>query len=171
MIISIIAALGENNEIGRDNHLLCHLPSDLKHFKEITEGSVIVMGRKTFDSLPKGALPRRRNIVISRNSALQIEGAEVYASLDQAWEHLVDEKEVFVIGGAQIYAQTLDCADKLYLTHIHAVFPEATVFFPPVHDPEWKEIKREAHPADEKHPYAFSFLEYERISTTALSFP
>ncbi|MCL1937634.1 MAG: dihydrofolate reductase [Candidatus Azobacteroides sp.] len=164
MVVSIIAAIGENNEIGRDNRLLCHLPSDLKHFKEITEGHAVVMGRKTFDSLPKGALPRRRNVVISRDSRLLIKDAEVYASLDEAWEHLAGEKEVFVIGGAQLYAQTLACAGKLYLTQIHTDFPEATVFFPPLHAQDWKEIKREMHPADDKHPYSFSFVEYERIS-------
>jgi dihydrofolate reductase len=162
MIISLIAVAGNNNEIGRDNRLLCHLPADLKYFRELTVGSAVVMGRKTFDSLPKGVLPRRRNIVISRNRDLQIEGAEVYASLDEAWEHLASENEVFVIGGAQIYVQTLARADKLYLTRVHSDFPEATVFFPPVHYSEWKEIKRETHPADDKHPYAFSFVEYER---------
>jgi dihydrofolate reductase len=159
MIISLIAALGKNNEIGKGHELLCHLPADLKHFKEITSGHAILMGRKTFESLPKGALPNRRNIVVSRQHP-EIAGAEVYSSLDAAFIKLIDETEVFVIGGAQIYTQTLPVADKLYLTKIHADFPEANVFFPPVNFREWKETSRETFPADEKNPYPFSFVEY-----------
>jgi dihydrofolate reductase len=162
MIVSIIVVVGKNNEIGKGNQLLCHLPADLKHFKEITLGHTILMGRKTFDSLPKGALPNRRNIVVSRNPGLSLEGAEVYASLDHALIKLIDEEEVFIIGGAQIYAQTLPFADKLYLTKIHSDFPEADVFFPPVHYQEWQEISRETFSSDEKNPYSFSFIEYER---------
>jgi dihydrofolate reductase len=162
MIISIVVALGKNNEIGKGNDLLCRLPDDLKRFKEITTGHVVIMGRKTFDSLPKGPLPNRRNIVISRNKELKIEGAVVYPSLDYAFIKLMDEEEVFIIGGGQIYQQALSVADKLYLTKIHAAFPEADVFFPAIHSQEWREVSREMHPADEKHPYSFSFVEYER---------
>jgi dihydrofolate reductase len=157
-----MVVIGKNNEIGKGNHLLCHLPADLKHFKAITSGHAIIMGRKTFDSLPKGALPNRRNLVISRNSDLEIEGAEVYSSLDLALIKLIDEEEVFIIGGAQIYAQTLPFADKLYLTKIHADFPEADVFFPAIPSNEWQEVSRETFPADEKNPYPFSFIDYER---------
>ena len=162
MIISIIAALGKNNEIGQDNRLLCRLPDDLKRFKEITSSHTVIMGRKTFESLPKGALPNRKNIVVSRNPDLQIEGAMVCSSLDAALLKCLDEEEVFIIGGAQIYRQALPMADKLYLTKIHAAFPEADVFFPEINYKEWREVGREMYLADEKHPYSFSFVEYER---------
>jgi dihydrofolate reductase len=161
MKISLIAAIGEHNELGQNGNLLCYLPADLNHFKEITAGHTVVMGRKTFDSLPKGPLPNRTNIVISRNADLQIAGATVYPSLDYALLKLINEEEIFIIGGAQIYAQILPDADKLYLTRIHAAFPDADVFFPAI-GPEWKETGRERFPADEKNPYAFTFLEYER---------
>jgi dihydrofolate reductase len=162
MTISIIVALGKNNEIGKGNDLLCRLPADLKHFKEITSGHTIIMGRKTFDSLPKGPLPNRRNMVISRNPDLKIEGAEVYSSLDHALLKLLDESEVFIIGGAHIYEQTFPVADKLYLTKIHADFPEADTFFPSIDWKAWRELSRETFPADENNPFSFSFLEYER---------
>jgi dihydrofolate reductase len=162
MKISIVVVIGKNNEIGKDNRLLCRLPADLQHFKEITSGRTVVMGRKTFESLPKGPLPNRRNIVISRNPDWKIEGAEVFSSLDHALLKLIDEEEVFIIGGAQIYAQALPFADKLYLTRIHAAFPGADAFFPPIDLKIWQETGRETYPADEKNPFAFSFLEYER---------
>jgi dihydrofolate reductase len=167
MKISIIVAIGKNNEIGKGNDLLCRLPADLKHFKEITSGHAVIMGRKTFDSLPKGPLPNRKNGIISRNTDLKIEGATVYSSLDYALLKLIDEDEVFIIGGAQIYRQILPDADKLYLTKIHANFPDADVFFPAIHFHEWREISRETHLADEKHPYPFTFIEYERQGPTA----
>ena len=162
MTISIIAVLGKNNEIGKGNELLCHLPSDLKRFKEITLGHTVIMGRKTFESLPKGALPNRRNIVISRNTQLQIKGVELYSSLDYAFIKLINEMEVFIIGGAEIYSLSLPFADRLYITRIHAVFPEADVFFPSINWNNWKETGRETFPADEKNPYPFSFLEYDK---------
>ncbi|MDR2087325.1 MAG: dihydrofolate reductase [Dysgonamonadaceae bacterium] len=161
MLISIIAALGRNSEIGKGNNLLCHLPADLKHFKEITSGHTVIMGRKTFESLPNGALPNRRNIVLSRDKNRKFEGAEVHASLF-AMLQLIDEEEVFVIGGARIYEQVLPVAGKLYLTKIDADFPGADVFFPPVNFREWKETRKEAFPSDEKNPYPVTFLEYER---------
>ena len=162
MIISIIAALGKNNEIGQGKQLLCRLPDDLKRFKEITSGRAVIMGRKTFESLPKGALPNRDNIIISRNKDLKIEGATVYSSLDYALIKLMDEEEVFIIGGGQIYRQALPVADRLYLTKIHAAFPEADVFFPEIDYKEWREVSRETHLADERHFYSLSFVEYER---------
>jgi dihydrofolate reductase len=163
MTISIIAAIGRNNETGKNGDLLCRLPADLKHFKKITSGHTVIMGRKTFESLPKGLLPNRRNIVVSRNASMKIEGAEVYPSLDAAFIKLIDENEVFIIGGAQIYEQTLALADKLYLTKIHADFPEADIFFPKIDFSAWRETGRETFLADEKNPYSFSFLEYERL--------
>jgi len=162
MIISIIAAIGKNSEIGKGNELLCRLPSDLKRFKALTSGHTVVMGRKTFESLPNGALPNRRNIIISRNPALAVEGAEVYSSLDYALLKCIGETEIFIIGGAQIYAQALPVADKLYITRIHAAFPEADAFFPVIDQDKWKETDRETFSADEKNPYSFSFVEYEK---------
>jgi dihydrofolate reductase len=120
------------------------------------------MGRKTFESLPKGPLPNRRNIVLSRNENFEREGIEVYPSLDYALLKLINETEVFIIGGAQIYKQALPVAGKLYLTRIHASFPEADVFFPEIDFHTWRETQRETFPADEKNPYPFTFLEYER---------
>ena len=162
MIISLIAVLGKNNEIGKGNELLCRLPSDLKRFKEITLGHTVIMGRKTFESLPKGALPDRRNIVVSRNTELKIKGVEIYSSLDYALLKSINEFEVFIIGGAQIYAQALPFADRLYITRIHSSFPEADVFFPSINWNMWKETGRETFPADEKNPYPFTFFEYEK---------
>jgi dihydrofolate reductase len=159
MTISIIVVLGKNNEIGKEGKLLCHLPADLRHFKEITWGHPVIMGRKTFESLPKGALPNRKNIVLSRNRDLKIESADVYQTLDSALIHLIDENEVFIIGGAQIYEQALPVAGKIYLTKIQAAFPDADTFFPPFDIREWKEINRETFPADEKNPYPYSFIE------------
>jgi len=163
MIISIIAAIGKNNEIGKGNELLCRLPSDMKRFKALTSGHTVVMGRKTFESLPNGALPNRRNIVVSRNPDLVIEGVEVSSSLDHALLKCIDETEVFIIGGAQIYEQSLPVADKLYITRIHAAFPEADAFFPVIDRNGWKETGRETFPACDKDPYSFSFVEYERL--------
>jgi len=162
MIISLIAVLGLNNEIGKGDELLCHLPSDLKHFKAITSGHTVIMGRKTFESLPKGPLPNRRNIVVSRNTQLKIKDVEVYPSLDYALLKSINELEVFIVGGAQIYAQALPFADKLYITRIQASFPEADVFFPKIDRNNWTEIDREPFPADDKNPYPFTFLEYEK---------
>ena len=163
MILSLIAVIGKNNEIGKDNRLLCRLPSDLKRFKAITSGHTVIMGRKTFESLPNGPLPNRRNIIISRNKTLVIEGAEVYSSLDYALLKSVNETEVFITGGAQIYAQALPIADKLYITRIHASFPEADAFFPSFDWNNWRETDRETFPSDEKNPYPFTFFEYERL--------
>ena len=162
MIISVIVAIGKNNEIGRNNQLLTHLPADLKHFKEITSGHTIVMGRKTFDSLPKGPLPNRKNIIISRNKELKIEGATVYPSLDYALIKLMDEDEIFIIGGAEIYKQIFPDADKLYLTKIHAEFHDADTFFPEINYKEWRIVNQETFFADEKNPYNYTFLELER---------
>lgn len=162
MIISLIVAIGKNNEIGKDNRMLAHMPADLKHFKEITSEHTVIMGRKTFESLPKGPLPNRKNIIISRNKELAIEGATVYSSLDYAFIREMDEEEVFIIGGAEIYKQALPDADKLYLTKIHAEFPGADTFFPEINYKEWKIITQETFPADEKNPFPYTFLELER---------
>ncbi len=162
MTLSIIVAIGKNNEIGRGNDLLWRLPADMKRFKELTTGHTIVMGRKTFESLPKGALPNRKNIVLSKNKDLSFENCYVFSSLDEILVKFRDEEEIFIIGGGQIYEQTLPYADKLYLTRVHADFPEADTFFPVINWAEWQEVQREIYLADEKNPYSFIFYEYER---------
>ena len=160
--ISIIVAIAENGAIGYDNKLIYWLPDDLKRFKALTTGHTIIMGRRTFESLPKGALPNRRNIVLSR-SVNEFTGAECYKSLDEALEKCNDDEDVFVIGGETLYREAFSLADKLYITHVHDTPQKADAFFPEVNAGMWKIISRDEHQADEKHPYSFSFIDYERI--------
>ena len=162
MNLSIVVVVGKNNEIGKNNSLLCRLPADLKYFKDLTTGHIVVMGRKTFESLPKGALPNRTNIVLSRNKNLSLNACLTISSIEEIVDHQKDNSEIFVIGGGEIYRQMLSKANKLYLTRIHANFDEADTFFPPINYSEWEEIKCEDHLADEKNPYDFSFLVYKR---------
>ena len=156
MIVTFVVAAAANNAIGKDNQLLWNLPTDLKHFKKITSGHTIIMGRKTFDSMGK-PLPNRRNIVITRNRDLKIEGAAVTQSLDEALEMCNNEAEVFVIGGAEIYKAALDRTDKIYLTRVQKSF-EGDAYFPDLDPEKWIEVAREDHPADEKNPIDFSFI-------------
>ena len=161
-IKSIIVAVDKSNAIGKDNNLLCHLPNDLKHFKSVTEGHPVIMGRKTFESLPKGALPNRRNIVITRNKDLHFERCEMVSSIQEAIDLCKDESEIFFIGGGTIYNEAICFADKVYLTCIHHKF-EADTFFPAIDALLWKEISREDFQADEKHKYAYSFITFDKI--------
>ncbi len=161
--ISIIVAVDRNMAIGFDNKLLFWLPNDLKRFKALTSGNTIIMGRKTFESLPKGALPNRRNIVLSRNTDLRCEGAEVYHSLEAALEHCKDEESVYIIGGETIYRQAMPMADELCITEVDAVAEKADAFFPTIDLNIWKEKSREFHPADEKHLCSYAFVDYIRI--------
>ena len=159
MDISIIVAIGEHNEIGRNNGLLCHLPADLRRFKELTVGHTIVMGRKTFESLPKGALPNRRNVVLTRRSKdFSFNNCIVYSSLSEVIDNENNSNEIFIIGGAEVFRQALPLANKLYLTKIHAEFNDADTFFPEINYSEWKEVSREEHKADDKHLYDYTFL-------------
>ena len=128
MILSIIVAVASDGAIGRANDLLWHLPADLKRFKELTTGHTILMGRKTFESLPRGPLPNRRNIIISRSLPTQ-PGAEVYPTIQQAMEACTSDEEVFIIGGGEIYRQLLPNTERIYLTRVQASFPDAEVFF------------------------------------------
>lgn len=159
MIITFVVAAAANNAIGKDNQLLWNLPTDLKHFKKITSGHTIIMGRKTFDSMGK-PLPNRRNIVITRNKDLKIEGAEVTKSLNEALELCNNEAEVFVIGGAEIYKAALERTDKIYLTRVHKSF-NGDAYFPDLNPDKWVEVAREDHLADEKNPIDFSFITLE----------
>lgn len=160
--LSIIVAIDENNAIGKDNQMLTHLPDDLKYFKQVTSGYSVIMGRKTFESLPKGALPNRRNIVITRNYDLTFPNCEMAESINHALELTEGEEVVFIIGGGTIYEEMIDQVDKLYITHIHNSFDEAEVFFPHINPKIWKEVWREDHVADERHKYGFSFVQYEK---------
>lgn len=162
--ISIIVAVDQNNAIGKNNQLLCHLPADLKYFKQTTSGKTIIMGRKTFESLPNGALPNRRNIVLSRNETLGYAGCEIYPTLDEALKLAgTDDDEVFIIGGGKVYNEAFDRADKLYVTRIHHGFEGADTFFPAISDSDWRIISQVDCEADDKNKYAYSFLVYERI--------
>ena len=158
-MINIIAAVAENRAIGFENKLVYWLPNDLKRFKTLTTGHTIIMGRKTFDSLPKGALPNRRNVVISR-SVKELPGCDVYGSLDEAMQHCTPDEDIYIIGGASVYEQAMPLADRLCLTEIAATPAEADVFFPDYSS--WKESWREDHDIDEKHAQKYAFVDYEK---------
>ena len=163
--LSLIAALGENRVIGVDNSMPWHLPGDFKYFKATTLGKPIIMGRKTWDSLGR-PLPGRLNLVVSRQTGLQLEGAEVFASLEaaveraEAWAIEQGVSEVMLIGGAQLYTQGLVDADRLYLTRV-GLSPEGDAWFPEFDQAQWKRVSEELHEAAEGKP-AFSFEVWER---------
>ncbi|MDR2041798.1 MAG: dihydrofolate reductase [Tannerella sp.] len=160
-VISIIVAVDEQGAIGKDGQLLWHLPHDLKRFKEITTGHTVIMGRKTFESLPNGALPNRRNIILSAADR-HYERCECCHSLQEALTACDGEEEVFIIGGAGVYRQAMAATGKIYLTRVHHTFAEADAFFPPFTAAEWTETVRRDFPPDEKNPYAHTFFSYER---------
>ena len=158
-MISIIAAVAQNMAIGYQNKLLYWLPNDLKRFKALTTGHTIIMGRKTFESLPKGALPNRRNVVLTR-SQITFPGAEVFPSLQAALASCAPEEDVFIIGGASVYKEALPLADRLCLTEIQDTPEQADAFFPHFSLKEWKENFREEHDVDEKHAHPYRFVDY-----------
>lgn len=163
--LAMIAALAENHVIGLDNKMPWHLPADLKHFKAMTLGKPIIMGRKTWDSLGR-PLPGRLNLVVSRQPDLQLEGAETFSSLDEAlqradaWAQEQGVGEIMLIGGAQLYGQALERAQRLYLTRIDAS-PEGDAFFPPFDEARWQRIDSQAHPAEGEAP-AYRFETWAR---------
>lgn len=158
--LSIIAAMAHNRVIGKDNRLPWRLPADLQHFKRITMGKPMVMGRKTWESLP-GLLPGRRHIVVTRDRNYQATGAEVVHSLDQAITRAGDVDEIMLVGGANLYAQALELASRLYLTEIDARV-EGDAWFPEFDAGQWREVSREAHPADGQNRYSYAFTLLER---------
>lgn len=162
MKISLIVAMSRDRAIGKGNQLLWHLSDDLKRFKALTSGRPIIMGRKTFESLPKGALPNRRNIIISRTID-HIPGVEIATSLEHALSLCGEEDSIFIIGGGQIYKQSITIATELHLTIVEADFPEADTFFPLINQAEWQEIEREAKPQDEKNQYASTYYHLKRL--------
>jgi dihydrofolate reductase len=156
-MIKIIVAMSENRVIGNNNELIWKLSSDLKRFKELTTGHPVVMGRKTYESIGR-PLPNRRNIIITRNSEYEVEGCEVVSSLEEAL--LLTNNDCFIIGGGEIYKQSLEIADKVYLTVVHKDF-EGDTSFPELNE-TWVSIDSKDFEADEKNEYNYSFIEYER---------
>lgn len=162
MKLSLICALAENGAIGLRGGLLYRLPADLKHFKQLTVGHTVLMGRKTFESLPKGALPDRRNLVVSRQPGYAAPGIEVFASIEEALAACAADEVVFAMGGESVYAAALPLAADLYLTHIHATPAEADTFFPACDLAQWKLLESERHEADERNAQPFTFAHYRR---------
>jgi len=160
MILAAVVVTDLNNAIGKDNKLLCHLPADLKFFKATTMGSPIIMGRKTFQSIGK-VLPGRKNIIISRNKDLKIEGAEVYSSFEAMMKNVKEEK-AFIIGGAEIYKITMPFLSEIYRTLIKHEF-EADTYFPEIKFADFNLTWEEEHFADEKNPYDYVFQKYVRV--------
>lgn len=159
-MIILIAAIAENNALGKNNDLLWHLPKDFKRFKEITSGHHIIMGRKTFESFPK-PLPNRTHVIITRQKDYACEGCIVVQDLEKALDVCPKNEDIFVIGGGEIYSQSIHLADQLDITRVHHSF-EADVFFPEI-DPEiWELTTEEVHLKDEKHPYDYSFQTFVR---------
>ena len=158
-MITIIAAVAKNRAIGFENKLLYWLPNDLKRFKALTTGHTIIMGRNTFESLPKGALPNRRNVVLSRTTK-EFPGCDVFPTLEEAIQSCQPEEDVYIIGGARVYEQAIKFADRLCLTEIADTPREADAFFPDYSD--WKVETKEAHPKDEKHAFEYAFVDYVR---------
>ena len=158
-MITIIAAIAANRAIGLNNKLLYWLPNDLKRFKALTTGHTIIMGRRTYESLPKGALPNRRNVVLTR-TLTDLPGCDIYTSLDEALAHCSKDEDIYILGGASVYVQALECADRLCLTEVHDTPADADAFFPEFKG--WKETMREEHTTDEKHHQSYAFVDYVR---------
>ena len=166
MIISLIVAADENNAIGKGGGMPWHLPDELKYFRLTTTGKPVVMGRKTWESIPENRrpLPDRRNIVVTRQTGYTAEGADVVPGVDEAVKlATTSSDEVFIIGGSQLYGYGMEIADRLYFTRVHTEIDGADAFFPPVDFQDWREVSRVEHPADERHPYAFTQMVFERL--------
>ncbi len=168
MTTSIIVAVSENNIIGKDNALIWHLPADIKYFKEKTTGHCIITGRKNYESIPAKfrPLPNRTNIVITRQKDYSAPGAIIVSSIEEAIEKAkqMGDDEVFIIGGGEIYKQSMHLADRLYVTKIHHPF-DGDITFPEINLAVWKETKRANFKADDKNKYDYSFREYENLLT------
>ncbi len=161
MLISGIVAMAQNRVIGKQNQLPWHLPADLKHFKDVTMGKPILMGRKTYDSIGR-ALPGRCNVIITRDNSLSAPGCIVANSIETALTSVAYEDEVFVIGGAALFQQMLDRIQRFYFTIIHEDI-DGDVSFPEIDLKQWQEVSREKFSADQHNPYSFSFVMMDRI--------
>ncbi|MDX9919344.1 MAG: dihydrofolate reductase [Paludibacter sp.] len=160
--ISIVAAVADNYAIGKGNKLPWHLPADLKHFRELTTGHAVVMGKRTFESLPNGPLPNRRNVVLTSVMSEGVnEGYFEADSLEDAFYLCEKEEKIFIVGGAAVYRQSLEIAESLYITWVHHEF-SADIYFPEVDFSKWDEVSRQDMTADEKNPYPYSFVHYKR---------
>lgn len=162
--ISIIVCIARNRAIGYENHLLYHLRGDLKHFKALTTGHTVLMGRRTFESLPKGALPNRRNIVLTRQDK-HWPGTETFASLQEALGHCGVDEEVFIIGGFSVYREAMPLANTLLLTEAEDTPSRADTFFPDFPREEWEETEREHHEKDEQNEQPYDFVTLRRVRT------
>lgn len=163
MIISLVVAAAENNVIGKNNKLLWHLPNDMKYFKNITWPLPVLMGRKTFEAIGSKPLKGRRNIVITRQGAWKAEGVTTAKNIDVALSVATrdDVKELYIIGGGEIYKESIGRANRIYMTRIHTTL-EGDTFFPAIDEKIWKLVSNIDHPADEKHAYSYSFQLWER---------
>jgi len=162
MSLSIIVAIDENYSIGKNNQLPWHLPADLKYFKTVTSGHTIIMGRKTYESMGK-ALPNRRNIVVSRQKDLHVADAELVHSLEEATKLCDSGEEAFIIGGSEIFKQALPLISCMYITRIQHQF-DADTYLEGINWEEWEEVSRDDREPDEKNPYTYSFLKYQKVS-------
>ena len=160
--VTLIAAASENNIIGKDNKLIWRLSDDLKHFKELTKGHFVIMGRKTFESMPK-ALPNRTNVIITRKTDYKAENAIVVNSLEKALKIAESDNQPFVIGGGEIYKLSMEIADRIELTRVHTSI-EGDTSFPEIDLEKWQEVKNEKRLKNEKNEYDFSFLRYDKIN-------
>ena len=159
--ITLIVAAAENNAIGKDNKMLWHLPNDFKYFKKNTLEHSVVMGRKTYESIGK-PLPDRRNILLTRDLRYSNEDVDVANSIQEVINYCRDEREIFIIGGAEIYKQTLPLANRILLTRVHTTI-DGDAFFPELLDHQWKLVSEEKHEKDEKHAFDYTFEVYERV--------
>jgi len=157
----MIAVIDNNLAIGKNGDQLVYISNDLKRFKQLTTGKPVVMGRKTFEALPKGVLPNRRNIILSRNKNIYYPDTEIVTSVKETFDLLQNENEFFVIGGGEIYSLFLPFASKLYLTHIHHVFENADTYFPQIKKENWRLISKSTIFVDEKSKLSYSFEDYE----------
>lgn len=173
MILSIISAIANNNEIGMKNTLLWNLPADMKHFRETTTGHPVIMGQRTFESLGTSKegllgrpLPNRRNIILTLDTNFKREDVEVYYSIESLEKALnktlPKDEEAFIIGGGQIYKLFIDKADKLYITHVNASFPDADTYFPTIDKDKWEKIESKTHSKDELNAYDLEFVIYSK---------
>ena len=161
--LSLIAALDRHRAIGKDNALPWHLPDDLKRFKALTLGKPVLMGRRTAESLGR-ALPGRRNLVLTRSGRVPFDGMQAVPSLAAALDAARDADALSVIGGGEVFAETLPLAARLHLTWVDTVVEAADAFFPAFEPGDWQEVARDAHPADAKHAFAFDFVDYVRAA-------
>ena len=162
MKVSLIVAVGRSNEIGKAGKMPWHLPADLRHFKRNTLGKPVLMGRKTLEAIGR-PLPERRNLVLTRDASFRAEGCETVTSLETAMQMVAGVPELMVIGGGEVYRLAWPRTDRIYLTRIQADVEGADTFFPDVDYEKWREVSREDHRADEKNPFDYSFVLYDRV--------